>query len=417
MKSRYQYRIYPTPRQKIALAQTFGCARVVWNDALSLCKQSETLPKNSELQKICITQAKKTDQREWLSLVSAVPLQQSVADLGVAFKNFFESRNGKRKGKKVRPPRFKKKMSRQSARFTQQAFSLKGNKVYLAKIGNLKVKWSRFLPSKPTSVTAIKDASGRYFLSFVVEIQPEIKPATNPSIGIDLGLKTWASCSNKEKIDSPDYSQLYRQLKRYQRRLSKRQKGSKRRERMRQKVTKLSARIRDKRKDFLHKLSTQIVNENQVTVLEDLNVGGMLKNRKLSRAISQAGWREFRTMCESKADKYGREFRVISRWEPTSQVCSECGYRWGKLDLSVRTVVCANCGTEHDRDDNASINIERVGVGHTHDVKWTGSECKTSIEAVCDELSTLREFFQPENPDTHDWDIFDYLEFMGWENW
>jgi len=395
----------------------FGCVRVVWNDALALCKRSNKLPKNSELQKICITQAKKTSQREWLGQVSVTPLQQSVADLGVAFNNFFSSRNGKRKGPKLKSPRFKKKASRQSARFTQRAFSLKGEKVYLAKIGNLKVKWSRPLPSEPTSVTAIKDASGRYFLSFVVEVQPEIQPAPNPSIGIDLGLKTFASCSNGEKIDSPDYGYLYRKLKRYQRRLAKREKGSKRRERMRRKVAKLNARIRDKRKDFLHKLSTKVVNENQVTVLEDLNVGGMLKNRKLSRAISQAGWREFRAMCESKADKYSRDFRVISRWEPTSQVCSECDYRWGKLDLSVRTVVCVNGGTKHDRDDNASVNIERVGVGHTHDVKRTGSACKTSSEAVCDELSTLREDVPPENPDPYDWDIFDYLEFAGWANW
>lgn len=363
MKSRYQYRIYPTPGQRIALAQLFGCVRVVWNDALALCRQSDKLPKNADLQKICITQAKRTSQREWLGLVSAVPLQQSVGDLRVAFDNFFKSRKGKRKGKKVGRPRFKKKTSRQSARFTRNSFSLKGEKVYLAKIGNLKVKWSRPLPSEPSSVTAIKDASGRYFLSFVVEVEPEIQPAPSPSIGIDLGLKTFASCSNGEKIDSPDYNYLYRKLKRFQRRLAKREKGSKRRERMRHKVAKLNARIRDKRKDFLHKLSTKVVSENQVTVLEDLNVGGMLKNRKLSRAISQAGWYEFRTMCESKADKYGREFRVISRWEPTSQVCSECGYRWGKLDLSVRTIVCVNCGTEHERDDNASVNIEKVGVG------------------------------------------------------
>lgn len=425
MKSRYQYRIYPTPGQRIALAQLFGCVRVVWNDALALCRQSEKLPTDGDLKRICVKEAKKTSQREWLGLVSAVPLQQSIGDLKVAFDNFFKSKKGRRKGKKVGRPRFKKKTNRQSARFTSNAFSFKGEKVYLAKIGNLKVKWSRPLPSEPTSVTAIKDASGRYFLSFVVEVEPEIKPAPNPSIGIDLGLKTFASCSNKEKIDSPDYGHLYRKLKRYQRRLAKREKGSKRRDRMRRQVARLNARIRDKRKDFLHKLSTKVVNENQVTVLEDLNVGGMLKNRKLSRAISQAGWYEFRTMCESKADKYGREFRVISRWEPTSQVCSECGYRWGKLDLSIRTVVCVNCGTEHDRDDNASINIERVGVGHTHDDKWTGSACKTSSEAVCVrlrarsayELSTLREVVRLENPDPYDWDIFDYLDFNGWIIW
>ncbi|MEQ9669982.1 RNA-guided endonuclease InsQ/TnpB family protein [Coleofasciculus sp. G2-EDA-02] len=394
MNCRYQFRIYPTPGQRQSLARLFGCVRVVWNDALALCKQSDKLPKNSELQKLCITQAKKTEDRAWLGQVSAIPLQQSVADLGVAFKNFFQSRSGKRKGKKVNPPRFKRRVNRQTARFTRGGFKVKSQKVYLAKIGEIKIIRSRPLPSEPSSVTVIKDCAGRYFLSFVVEVEPEIKPPKNPSIGIDLGLKTFACCSNGTKIDSPDYSRLYRKLKRCQRRLAKREKGSKGRERMRVKVAKLNAQIRDKRKDFLHKLSTKVVDENQVIVLEDLNVGGMLKNRKLSRAISQAGWYEFRSLCEGKACNHNRDFRVINRWEPTSQICSECGYRWGKLDLSVRTIVCVNCGVEHDRDDNASVNIEqaglraKVGVGQTHDSKRTGSACKTSDEAVCGEPST-----------------------------
>ncbi|MEQ9551268.1 MAG: RNA-guided endonuclease TnpB family protein [Coleofasciculus sp. G3-WIS-01] len=388
MKARHSYRIYPTLGQRKSLARLFGCVRVVWNDALGLCRQSEKLPKNSDLQKICITQAKKAEEREWLGEVSAIPLQQSVADLGVAFKNFFSSRQGERKGLKVNPPRFKRKTNRQTARFTRGGFKLKAAKVYLAKIGEVKTKWSRPLPSEPSSVTVIKDCADRYFLSFVVEVERKIHPAKNPSIGIDLGLKTFACCSNAEKMDSPDYSRDIRKLKRAQRRLAKRQKGSKRRGRMRLKVAKLNAKIRDKRKDFLHKLSTKVVDENQIIALEDLNVGGMVKNRKLARAISQAGWREFRSLCEAKADKHNRDFRVISRWEPTSQVCSECGYRWGKLDLSIRTIVCVNCGVEHDRDDNASTNIERVGVGHTHYYKRTGSACKTSYEAVHDELST-----------------------------
>jgi putative transposase len=186
--------------------------RVVWNDALTLCKQSEKLPKNSELQKLCITQAKKTEAREWLTQVSNIPLQQSIADLGVAFKNFFQSRSGKRKGKKVNPPKFKSRRSQQTARFRKGGFKVKTSKVYLAKIGDIKIKWSRPLPSEPTSVTVIKDCAGRYFLSFVVEVDHVIKPPKTPSIGIDLGLKTFACCSNDEKIDSPDYSLLYRKL-------------------------------------------------------------------------------------------------------------------------------------------------------------------------------------------------------------
>jgi putative transposase len=358
MKQRYQFRIYPTSGQRQSLARLFGCCRVVWNDALSLCQRSSSLPSNASLQKICITQAKKTEERQWLSEVSNIPLQQSIQDLGVAFKNFFDSLKGKRKGAKVRYPRFKKKDNRQTARFTKGGFSIKAAKVYLAKIGCVKTKWSRPLPSEPTSVTVIKDRAGRYFLSFVVEVNPEFKPAPNPSVGIDLGLKTFAVFSNGEKAKSPDYSKLDRKVRRAQRKLSRRIKGSKRRERMRLKVAKLKRQQRDIRKDFLHKLSTKVVNNNQVIALEDLNVSGMLKNRRLSRAISQVGWREFRTMCEAKSNKLGREFVVISRWEPTSQTCSECGYRWGKLDLSVREVVCHNCGTHHDRDENASSKCD-----------------------------------------------------------
>jgi putative transposase len=394
MKSRYQYRIYPTDQQKRSLSRLFGCVRVVWNDALGLCKQSEKLPKNGDLQKICITQAKHLQERAWLSKVSAIPLQQSISDLGVAYKNFFDSLKGKRKGQKLCPPKFKKKDNRQSARFTRGGFSIKGEKVYLAKIGKLKTFWSRPLPDVPSSVTVIKDRANRYFLSFVVEVLPEIRPAIYPSVGIDLGIKTFAVLSTGEKVNSPDYSPLDRKIRRFQRRLAKRVKGSKRREVMRLKVAKLKAKEQDTRKDFLHKLSTRVVNDNQVIALEDLNVSGMVKNRKLSRAISQAGWRGFRTLIEAKSAKLGREFVVISRWEPTSQICSECGYKWGKLDLSVRELVCFSCGTQHDRDGNAAKNIEKVGVGHTHDSKWTGRECKTSIEAVPVEPSTQVEVVQ-----------------------
>jgi putative transposase len=307
MKARYQYRIYPTAQQCKDLAKVFGCVRVVWNDALALCKKSEKLPSNAELQKICVTQAKKTKEREWLSEVSNIPLQQSVADLGVAFSNFFASIKGKRKGKKVNLPKFKKRTNRQSARFRRGGFSVKGTKVFLAKIGCIKTKWSRPLPSEPSSVTVIKDTTGRYFLSFVVEVQPKIKQAPNPAVGIDLGIKVFGALSTGERVKSPSYSKLDRKIRRSQRKLSRRSKISKRGERMRLRVAKLKAKLRDTRKDFLHKLSTKVVNENQVIALEDLNVSGLLKNRKLSRAISQAGWREFRTMCEAKSDKFGRE--------------------------------------------------------------------------------------------------------------
>ncbi|MBD2628583.1 RNA-guided endonuclease InsQ/TnpB family protein [Trichormus variabilis] len=389
MKARYQYRFYPTDQQQQSLAQLFGCVRVVWNDALAICKQSEKLPSNNDLQKLVITQAKKTVERSWLSEVSNIPLQQSVADLGVAYKNFFDSLKGKRKGKKVSKPKFKKKTNQQSARFRIGGFSIKGDEVYLTKIGNIQPIWSRELPSAPSSCTVVKDCANRYFLSFVVEVEPINIDAKNQSIGIDLGLKTFAVMSDGEKAQSPDYSKLDKNIRKLQKKLARQPKDSKRRNRTRIQIAKLHNEIADTRKDFLHKLSTKIVSENETIVLEDLNVSGMVKNRQLARAISLQGWREFRTLCEAKSQKFGRVFHVISRWEPTSQICSECGYRWGKLDLKVRSVRCLNCGTEHDRDKNAAKNINKVGIGHCHDSKRTQRQNKTTLVASVGEASRI----------------------------
>ncbi|MBD2427280.1 RNA-guided endonuclease TnpB family protein [Phormidium sp. FACHB-1136] len=366
MKARYQYRIYPTDQQRLGLAKLFGCCRVVWNDALGLVKstpEGEKWPSSAELQKICITQAKQTDEREWLAEVSNIPLQQSIQDLGTAFKNFFDSRKGKRKGPRVGFPRFKKKLNQQSARFTRGGFSLKEAKVYLAKIGEIKTKWSRPLPSEPSSVTVIKDCAGRYFLSFVVEVEPITVEPKNQGVGVDLGLETLATLSTGEKIKAPDTQQLDKHIRKGKRKLARAMKGSKRRESLRLAIARRSAKQRDIRQDFNQKLASRLVRENSVVVLEDLNVAGMVKNRSLSRAISRAGWRQIRTLCEGKAHLiHDREVRTISRWEPTSQVCSCCGYRWGKLDLSVRSVLCLNCGAEHDRDINASANILAAGL-------------------------------------------------------
>jgi putative transposase len=381
MKARYQFRFYPNNQQQQSLAQLFGCVRVVWNDALALCKQSEKKPKSADLQKQVITQAKQTEERAWLSEVSNIPLQQSVADLETAFKNFFESCKGKRKGRKVGYPKFKKRTLSQSARLTRGGFSIKRDGVYLAKIGIVKPIWSRQLPSDPSSVTIVKDCANRYFLSFVVEVNPDVVEAKNHSIGIDLGIKTFAAMSDGTSAQSPNYKQLDQKIRRLQRKLARQPKDSKRRNKTRIQIAKIHNQIADTRKDFLHKLSTQIVNENQVIVLEDLNVSGMVKNRKLARAISQQGWYEFRVLCEAKSEKLGREFRVISRWEPTSQVCSDCGFKWGKLDLSIRSLLCLNCGTQQDRDLNAARNILQVGIGHGHDSKRTQREGKTTCGA------------------------------------
>ena len=361
MKVRYQYRIYPTIGQQQSLAQLFGCVRVVFNDALAFSKQSGKYP-GVNLLSARLTQAKKTDERVWLNDVSSVPLQQALQDLNAAYRNLFKSIKGKRKGAKVNPPRFKRKTNQQSARFTKAAFKLKDSKIYLAKIGELKTKWSRPLPSEPSSVTVIKDCAGRYFVSFVVEIQPINVEPKNQGVGVDLGLETLATLSTGEKVKAPNTDALARKIRKGKRQWARSVKGSRGRERLRIAIARTEAKQSDIRKDFNQKLATRLVRENSVVMLEDLNVSGMVKNRCLARAISRAGWRQLRTLCEAKASMiHEREVRIISRWEPTSQICSCCGERWGKLELSIRSVVCLNCGTEHDRDVNASINILAAG--------------------------------------------------------
>jgi putative transposase len=387
MKARFQYRFYPTDQQRQSLAQLFGCVRVVWNDALSVSKSGK-YPGYNALAK-SLTLSKKREERAWLNEVSSVPLQQSLKQLETAYKNYFNSLKGKKTGKKVGQPRFKKRTNSQSATFVKSGFSIKSESVDLAKIGNVNPIRSRQLPSEPSSVTVLKDCANRYFLSFVVEVEPIQANAKNPSVGIDLGIKTFAVMSNGEKAFSPCYKALDRKIRQLQKKLARQKSGSKRRVQTRIQIAKLHNQITDTRKDFLHKLSTKIVSENQTIILEDLNVSGMVKNRKLARVISQQGWYEFRTLCEAKSEKFGRDFRVISRWEPTSQVCSDCGFKWGKLELKIRSVQCLNCGVEHDRDENAARNINKVGIGHCHDSKRAQRQSKTALVASVDEASRI----------------------------
>ena len=347
MKARFKYRIYPTLGQKHRLARLVGCVRVVWNDSLACCQEKYKLGKkkttNSELQKQFITLAKNTEDRVWLSVVSAIPLQQSLNDLNQAYQNFFKSTQGNRKVKPIRAPKSKSRMSLPTARFTKGGFKVGQHKVYLGTIGKLKIVWSRELPATPSSVTVIKDSANRYFLSFVVEVWPEVLPKTDNLVGNYLGVKTFVTVGTLhgtslrgKKIDAP--KPLRKRIKKYRKlskSLFKKTKGSKQYEKARLKIAKFHAKLKDTRIDFLHKLSTEIIRENQTIVLEDLNVSGMVKNRKLSRAISDLDWRTFRTFIEGKAEKYGHDFRVISRWEPTSQICFCCGFKGGKLDLSI----------------------------------------------------------------------------------
>ncbi|MGP3735012.1 RNA-guided endonuclease InsQ/TnpB family protein [Streptomyces sp. GDS52] len=363
MQLRYNYRAYPDAAQRHALARAFGCARVVWNDCLRDRKEAHAarLPyvTSAELSRLRITQAKRTTERAWLADVSAVVLQQALRDLDTAYKNFFDSLTGRRRGRKMGPPRYKsKKDTRQSIRLNSNAFSLQDDgTVYVAKVGNLKVKWSRRLPTAPTSVTVTKDSCGRYFLSFVVDTAPDVLPDVETDAGIDLGLSAFAVLSDGQKIASPRFlRRAERKLKRLQRELSRKQKGSKNRAKARSRVARQHARVADRRRDFHHQASTQIIRDSQAVYVEDLSVSGLGRTR-LAKSVHDAGWSAFTRMLEYKAVKHGRTFARVDRFFPSSQVCSACGFRDGPKPLHVREWACRECGTVHDRDHNAARNV------------------------------------------------------------
>ncbi|MGW7496411.1 RNA-guided endonuclease InsQ/TnpB family protein [Streptomyces luteogriseus] len=367
MQLRYNYRAYPDASQRRALARAFGCARVVWNDCLRDRREAHAagLPyvTSADLSRLRITEAKRTEERAWLADVSAVVLQQSLRDLDTAYKNFFDSCKGKRQGRKVGPPRYKsKKETRQSIRLNTNAFSLRDDRsVYVAKVGNLAVKWSRLLPAAPTSLTVTKDSCGRYFLSFVVETEPDILPQAATEAGIDLGLSAFAVLSDGTKISAPRFlRRAEKKLKRLGRELSRKVKGSKNRAKARIKVARQHARVADRRRDFHHKASTQIIRDNQAVYVEDLAVAGLGRTR-LAKSVYDAGWSAFVGMLEYKAVKHGRTFAKVGRAFPSSQICSACGYGDGPKPLHVRQWTCGGCGTVHDRDLNAARNVLSEG--------------------------------------------------------
>ncbi|MFJ3338962.1 RNA-guided endonuclease InsQ/TnpB family protein [Streptomyces sp. NPDC086766] len=371
MQLRYGFRLYPAPGQRAALARAFGCARVVFNDAVRARENARAagrpFPTMAELSCTLITQAKRTAERAWLGEVSAVVLQQALRDAETAYRNFFASLTGRRKGPKLGAPKFKsRKDSRQSIRFTANArWSITpAGRLNLPKIGEVRVKWSRPLPCVPSSVTLIKDAAGRYFASFVIDTDPEADarrmPDAEAGIGIDLGLTHFAVLSDGMKIGSPRFlRRAEKKLKKAQRELSRKQKGSRNREKARRKVARAHAKVADARREFHHQLSTKLIRENQAVAVEDLAVGGLARTR-LAKSVHDAGWSTFVHMLEYKAQRYGRTFVKIGRFEPTSQVCSTCGHRDGPKPLHVREWTCTACGTVHDRDHNAAKNVKQA---------------------------------------------------------
>ncbi|MEU9273050.1 RNA-guided endonuclease TnpB family protein [Streptomyces sp. NPDC048251] len=362
VKRAFKYRFYPTDEQAAELSRTLGCVRLVYNKAL----EERTRAWYGERRRIsyvqssaALTQWKKTEGLAFLSEVSSVPLQQALRHLQAAFGNFF--------AKRAKYPRYKsRKKSRASAEYTRSAFTWRDGRLTLARMaGALDVRWSRPLPqgAQPTTVTVSRDAAGRWFVSMLVEDPIAPAPATNAAVGIDAGITSLVSLSTGEKIANPQHERRDRaRLAKAQRELSRKAKGSANREKARRRVARVHARIADRRRDFLHKLSTRLVRENQTVVIEDLTVRNLLKNGRLARAVSDAAWTDLRMMLEYKCAWYGRELLVIDRWFPSSKLCGNCGTVRGKLPLNVREWTCDSCGTVHERDVNASRNILAAGL-------------------------------------------------------
>jgi len=383
MKARYRYRMYPTAEQREMLSRTFGCARVVFNDAIR-CRddagKAGKLLSDAEVQRRVITLAKQAPDREWLSEVASVALVQSVQDSHRAYRNWFDSLRGNRKGPKVRHPRFKRKRNRQSARLTRNGFSLrKDGRVYLAKIGDVKVAWSRKLPSEPSSVTVILEPDGRYYLSFCVERQAQPLPGVQHEAGIDLGLKSLIVTSDGEVIDNPRfYRKRERKIRRLQRMASRKVRGSANRRKASKRVAVQHRKARDARTDHAHKTALRLVRDNQAVYAEDLAVSGLARTR-LAKSVHDAGWSQIIRLIEEKAEYYGRTFHQIGRFVPSSQMCSACGRVDGKKPLDVRSWECT-CGAVHDRDVNAARNI--LAAGQADRLNASGARVRPATQAA-----------------------------------
>ena len=336
----FEYRFYPTPEQKISLAKTFGCARYVYNYALNLRSRAwkerqERI--NYAATSTALTELKRQPEVAWLNEVSSVPVQQSLRHLQTAFVNFWQ--NG------AAYPNFKKRDGRQSAEFTHSGFQWDGKTLKLAKIGKVNVRWSRQFVAQPSTIHVSRTPAGRYYVSFRVDEPLPVLPEASGQVGVDLGLTCFAALSDGAKHQSPrPLRRKMAQLKRAQKALSRKRKGSKNRSKAKLRVAKIHQKISDIRRDDLHKLSTRLVRENQTIAIEDLNVRGMMANHSLAGAIGDSGWSELARMLEYKSAWHGRTFVRIDRWFPSSKTCSACGVVAASLPLSVRFWSCGACG-------------------------------------------------------------------------
>ena len=361
IKRAYKFRFYPDPEQENILARTFGSARFAYNYMLRLrtdawYERQERIGYHETSS--ALTLLKKDTDFGWLNEVSCVPVQQSLRHLQTAFTNFF--------AKRAAYPSFKSKHGKQSAEYTSSAFKWDGKSLTLAKMKEpLAIRFSRTIPkaAKVTTVTVSKDTAGRYFVSMLCDDAVATLPEATGQIGIDLGLTHFAVLSTGEKIAAPNvFRKNEKKLAKLQRRLAKKQKGSKNRAKAKLKVARIHAKIADTRRDFTHKLSTRLIRENQTIATETLAVKNMLKNGNLAKSISDAGWSDFVRQLEYKAKWYGRTLVGIDKWYPSSKRCSACGFVVSKMPLSVREWTCPECGVVHDRDINAACNILAAGL-------------------------------------------------------
>lgn len=395
-KRAYRYRFSPTDEQAKNLAQTFGCTRFVYNWALHKRKRAyfdAGVKLYTKDLSAAITALKREEGTAWLKEVSSVPLQQALRHLDTAYTNFFEGR--------ADYPTFKKKHSEQAATYTDNAFTLKGDKLTLAKHKEpLPIVWSRPLPKgcKPSSVTVSKDKIGRYFVSILIEEDIQPLAPIEKAVGIDLGLKSFLVTSDGETLANPKYyARDEKKLAKAQRKHARKKKGGKNREKARRKVAKLHVRIADTRRNFQHQASTKLIRENQVICLETLNVKGMLKNHCLAKAISDVGWGGFVRQLEYKALWYGRTVVKIDRWYPSSKTCSACGYVLEALTLDVREWICPACGVCHDRDVNAACNVLTEGLSALNDCGGTvrRGEANVSHARTVEAVTPTREGGNP----------------------
>jgi putative transposase len=357
----YRYRFYPTPEQETLLRRTMGCARLVYNRALA-ARTEAWYERQEKVDYIktssMLTAWKKQEDLQFLNEVSSVALQQGLRHLQKAFNNFFAGR--------AKYPNFKKRHHGGSAEFTKAAFRWKDGSLFLAKCETaLMICWSRPLPEgcEPSTITVKLSPCGRWHVSMLVN-NPNAQhlPKTNKRVGLDAGITSLLTTSDGDKIANPQHFKRHRRkLTRVQKSLSRKKKGSLNRHKARVKVARAYSKITNSRKDFLHKLTTQLVRENQTIVVEDLAVKNMVKNHKLALSISDAAWGELVRQLAYKCEWYGRTLVKIDRWFPSSKRCGHCGHIVDKLPLDIREWDCLKCGTHHDRDINAARNILAAG--------------------------------------------------------